>query len=768
MNESAILPLELPEDQRRLIFHQYLGLLRAFKKDLSSEDKVMIRKAFELAAEAHKSVNRKDGTPYITHPIEVARISIEEIGLGPTAAVCALLHDVVEDTEYGLEYINREFPDPIDPDNPPKPGQLSKIARIVDGLTKLEKIQENENENWQIENLGKVMRSMLDDQRVVLIKMADRLHNLRTIGAQPEIKRLKIAAETESVYTPLAHQLGLYKVKTEFQDICLKITNRVEYDEIADKLSETKSAREKYISEFIEPIQAMLKEQHIEAKVFGRPKSIHSIWTKMKDKKVSFEHIYDLFAIRIIIPTAQSESAEKAQIWLAYATLTDIYRPIPGRLKDHISEPKPNGYQSLHTTVLGPQGRYVEIQIRSERMDDIAERGFAAHWKYKGAKTYSQGDVYERWLRAIRESIEKDNSQSIVDAVRGGVLEGGVVHVFTPKGEMHILPEGATALDFAFSIHTDIGCKCIGIQIVGGGAHGIDYVIQNGDQIKVITGPKQKPKEEWLKIIKTSKARNRIRAAINEEKRELAKDGKEILDRKLKNMFDVNADDNVDMLTRHFKAASRIEFLCQIANEGFDFTKLKSFKREGLYLIYQDPKTQPHAESDREQEIKPSKPIAPKRPTLDHSIIINNDPSTPYAYMMAPCCTPIQGEPIFAFLTRDHNQARIHRQNCSNAKHMMTFYPTQVLDARWANLQPLDQIITIHIEGRDTGSGVIQQLGHIMAKLNLNAHSMTINSNDNGYFTGEIALHVRNSTELNIAINELRKSENVTYVSRED
>lgn len=431
--------LTIHDEEKKLIQDAYRQLLRSIKSDMDEDDSKMIRKAYEMAVQAHSEQRRKSGEPYILHPIAVARICSEEIGLGPTAIACALLHDVVEDTDITLDEIELEF------------GQ--RVRKIVDGLTKLDNAYNAESP--QAENFKKVLSTLVEDVRVVLIKMADRLHNMRTLGSMPRHKQLKIAAETSYMYAPLAHRLGLYNIKTEFQDLCMKIIDPENYRLVADKLKVTKRDREQYIEEFINPLYEKLEEAKIKAHIYGRPKSIYSIWNKLNTKKVPFEEIYDLFAIRIVIDAPPEK--EKLKCWQAYSIVTDVHTPLPERLKDWITMPKSNGYESLHTTVIGPGGRYVEVQIRTERMDEISERGYAAHWKYKGVN--NQPDVYERWLDSVREVLDDPNSDAIefMTDFKNNSLFQEEVYVYTPKGDMKMLPKGATALDFAFNIHTDIG-----------------------------------------------------------------------------------------------------------------------------------------------------------------------------------------------------------------------------------------------------------------------------------------------------------------------
>jgi len=733
-----------------LIQRAYRNLLKSMPGPLNKEDKHSIRSAFELAAKAHQQQRRKSGEPYILHPIEVARICVEEIGLGPTAVVCALLHDVVEDTEVTLKEIHKQFGE--------------RVALIVDGLTKLDSLHDSESP--QAENLTKVLRTMLSDVRVVLIKMADRLHNLRTIKSMAHHKQIKIAAETSSIYAPLAHRLGLYKIKTEFQDICLKISHPDEYHDIADKLAQTKRAREQYIETFKQPLQTALEEQlGSSVRIIGRPKSIHSIWNKIRTKQVDFEDIYDLFAIRIILDVPPER--EKIACWQAYAIVTDFYTPVPERLKDWITNPKANGYTSLHTSVMGPQGRYVEVQIRTERMDEIAERGFAAHWKYKGIRRLrNDTDVFDNWLNQVRDTLENVGAANAVEVLISlqSDLFSEEVHVFTPKGEMRILPEGATALDFAFSIHSDVGCTCRAVR-VNNRIERISYVLKNGDQIQVITDKNQRPNEDWMNYVITSKAKNRIRSALKEEKRQLAALGREILERKLNNMHKCPVEENADMLARWFGYHNRLEFFSAIALEQVDLSGLKSFRADGQRLVEIEGEKAPglHENEPRPGDaIQAAKPL--KSQVAKADVFINGEPGTYFAYSFATCCNPVQGDPIFAYIGAKEG-VKIHRTTCPNADFLLTNYAHRVLKAEWGATVKADFIAAILVTGIDAGPGVIQQLTDRISGLGINIRAFSI-TGEGGYFEGKMSLVVANTHQLNQAILALKAFKFVANVSR--
>lgn len=700
--------------------------------------------AYELAVEAHAKQRRKSGEPYILHPIEVARICVEEIGLGPTAVVAALLHDVVEDTEVSLQQIGEQFG--------------NKIAMIVNGLTKLDGLYNVASP--QAENFKKVLRTLVEDVRVVLIKMADRLHNMRTLGAMPRHKQLKIAAETNYIYAPLAHRLGLYKFKTEFQDLAMKITDPDTYKGIAKKLQKTKAEREAYINKFIDPLNGALEDLGHPYRITGRPKSIFSISNKIRKKNVAFEEIYDLFAIRIIVDCPPK--MEKPVCWHIYSIVTDVHRPIPERLKDWVTNPKANGYESLHTTVVGPGGRYVEVQIRSERMDDIAERGFAAHWKYKGVS--AQPDVFDDWFESVRDIL--DNSEA--DAVEflndfKTNLFNEEVFVYTPKGDMKVLPKGATALDFAFGIHSDIGYHCTAIK-VNNKLVPMGYELQNGDQISVMTSKNQKPSEAWLKMVITGKARSKIRSSMKEERRKQGELAKEALQRKLKKLK-VDFEENVDFLVKHFDLNSRVDLYFAIFKEDINLqTDLKQFKVEHGKLIFEEP-VEENVDLTKEVELvevkRPRKNGKAARPYL----MINDEAATDLEYTLASCCNPVPGDDVFAYLTAGKGM-KIHRTTCPNADHLMASFGYRILKAEWMSSGDSSFVAELLITGIDDGPGVIERLSrNISFELGVNIRSFSISGNE-GYFEGKVTLLVGNKDQLIRVIKELKKLKGVSSVTR--
>ncbi|MBD0366436.1 MAG: bifunctional (p)ppGpp synthetase/guanosine-3',5'-bis(diphosphate) 3'-pyrophosphohydrolase, partial [Flavisolibacter sp.] len=502
------------EQEKKLILREYRALLRALKSRIKPGDRRLIRLAFEMAAEAHKTMRRKSGEPYILHPLAVSRICVEEIGLGVRSTICSLLHDTVEDTDISLEDIQREFG--------------NEIARIVDGLTKISTVVDV-NASQQAENFRKILLTLTDDPRVILIKLADRLHNMRTLDSMKGEKQLKISSETVYVYAPLAHRMGLYNIKTELEDLAMKYLEPEAYKEIARKLAETKRERTRFINEFIKPLQEALTAADFDFEIYGRPKSIHSIWNKMKKKGVAFEEVYDLFAIRVILNS--SPEKEKEDCWKVYSMITDEYTPLPERLRDWLSNPKSNGYEALHTTVMGPQGRWVEVQIRSKRMNEIAEKGLAAHYKYKEGG--GDDSRFEDWFHQIREVLASQDTDSVdflQDFKRSFLAEE--IYIYTPKGDVKMLPVGATALDFAFAVHSEVGVRCIGAK-ANHKLVPISHKLRSGDQVEIITSSKQKPSEDWLGFVVTAKARTKIKDALKEEKRKVAEEGKYALQRKL-------------------------------------------------------------------------------------------------------------------------------------------------------------------------------------------------------------------------------------------
>ena len=731
---------EISEVEHKKIRAEFDSLMIKLNPKLSGDDLTHLKRAYEMAVHGHRFQRRKSGEPYILHPIEVARIAFEEMGLGPTAIICAILHDVVEDTEYTLEDITKGF-------NP-------KVVKIVDGLTKLDGLYNVES--LQAENFKKVLSTLVEDVRVILIKMCDRIHNLRTIGSMPRHKQLKIAAETSYIYIPLAHRLGLYKIKTEFQDLCLKINEPDVYSNLTQKISESATDRKEYIEAFIKPMTAKLDELHIPYRTQSRIKAISSIYNKIKTKKIPFNEIYDIFAVRIIIDTPTEK--EKSFCWQVYSIITDVYNPIPERLKDWVTTPKGNGYESLHTTVIGPNGRFVEVQIRSERMDEIAEKGFAAHWKYKGIK--NEHSVYDRWLSNIREVLDTQHSSALEflnDFKRNLFAEE--IYAFTPNGDMKILPKGATALDFAFDVHSDVGYHATAIKI-NNKLVPMGYKLQNGDQVNVTTNKSQKPSENWLKMVVTGKARSKIRSAMKEERRKKGELGKEALQRKLKNLK-VNFDDNIDMLVKHFGFISRADLYFALSNDHVRVAELKAFEVVDHNLILREVERPAQQQQQQPSDDKKSKKLNKNK----SSILINGEPAEMYQYSLSNCCNPVQGDDIFGYLTATTG-LKIHRTNCPNATHLMANYGYRILKSEWSNSVSSEFVVDLLVTGVDSGVGVIQALtNEISNKLGIDIRSFAIAGTE-GVFEGRISIVVKNTNQLTVVLRAVEKVDGVSSATR--
>jgi guanosine-3',5'-bis(diphosphate) 3'-pyrophosphohydrolase len=728
--------IKYTEEDIKQIQHDYKKLLQLLdiKND---EDRKNIRMAFELAVEAHQKQRRKSGEPYILHPIEVARICVQEIGLGPTAVISALLHDTVEDTDTTLEDIRNLFGE--------------KIEMIVDGLTKLEKAFDIKSP--QAENFKKILQTLTKDVRVVLIKMADRLHNMRTLGAMPKHKQLKIASETAFIYAPLAHRLGLYNMKTEFQDMVMKITDYENYKMIANKLIDTKKQRNSYIDEFIAPIAEELDELGYKYRIMGRPKSISSIWSKIQTKKVPFEQIYDLFAVRIIVDVEQK--LEKRACWLVYSVISDIYRPIPERLKDWVSTPKSNGYESLHTTVMGLSGRFVEVQVRTERMDEIAEKGFAAHWKYK--KMYSE-NVFDHWINSMREILDNpsDDALEFIADFKANLFSEEI-YVYTPKGDMKILPLGATPLDFAFDIHTEIGYRCASAK-VNGRLVPLSYKLANGDKVGINISPNQKPNESWLGMVITTRAKNRIRSAMKEEKRTAGEIGKETLMRKFKSLGAKWDEENLVLLTKKFDLPSFVELYYQISLDKGWLSNLKEFRVDNGLLI------EIKKEEERLNRPMISIPKVRRLSTILPKLMINGESAEKYDYTLASCCNPVQGDNIFAYVSAGAG-VKIHRMTCPNATNLMATYGYRIMQAEWVSEQSASFVTELKIIGVDE-IGVVQKLTNVITnELGVNMRSITMSADD-GFYLGKISIVVKNTSKLMSIVKRLKKQTGVTSVTR--
>ncbi len=727
------------EEEKKEILRQYRGLLKVLKQKLKPGDKELLRSAFEMAAEAHKTMRRKSGEPYILHPLAVAKICVEEIGLGIRSTICALLHDTVEDTDITLQDIQREFG--------------AEIAKIVDGLTKISTVLDA-NSSQQAENFKKILLTLTDDPRVILIKLADRLHNMRTMDSMKREKQLKISSETVYVYAPLAHRMGLYNIKTEMEDLAMKYMEPDTYRYIAQKLQDTKRERNKYINDFIRPIKEKLEKAAFDFEIYGRSKSIHSIWNKIKKKGVAFEEVYDLFAIRIIVNATPEK--EKEECWKVYSIITDAYNPSTERLRDWLSNPKSNGYEALHTTVMGPQGKWVEIQIRTKRMNEIAEKGLAAHWKYKEGK--DDESRFDKWFQQIREALSNQDSNSLdflQDFKTSFLTEE--IYVYTPKGDVKMLPVGATALDFAFNVHTAVGSKCIGAK-VNHKLVPISYKLKSGDQVEIITSAKQRPNKEWLNFVVTGKARAKIKDTLKEEKRSVAEEGKYILQRKLEGMNAAMNQSNIEELATFYKINSSLDFLYEIAVRKIDLKELKEFTVHGDKLI--PPKPIKVVEEKHDQETY--KPGNKK----DTELIIFGESSDKIMYTLANCCKPIPGDDVFGFVTTGEG-LKIHRTNCPNAARLMANYGHRVVKTKWAKNKEISFLTGLKIIGLDD-VGVIHKITNLISgQLRVNISAMTIEAKD-GIFEGNVKVFVHDKDELDSLVNELLALPGIERVDRYD
>jgi len=741
-NNPAVVPkynLDDEQEKKEIVRH-YRALLRTLRPKLKKGDRELLRTAFEMAANAHKTMRRKSGEPYILHPIAVAMICVEEIGLGVRSTICALLHDTVEDTDIALDDIKSEFG--------------NEIAKIVDGLTKISTIMDA-NSSQQAENFKKILLTLTDDPRVILIKLADRLHNMRTLDAMKHEKQLKIASETIWVYAPLAHRMGLYNLKTELEDLSMKYMEPETYKEIAKKLAETKRERTKYINEFIRPLKEKLTQAEFEFEIQGRPKSIHSIWNKIKKKGVSFEEVYDLFAIRVILDVPLDK--EKEDCWKVYSLITDEYLPSPERLRDWLSNPKSNGYEALHTTVMGPQGKWVEVQIRTKRMNEIAEKGLAAHFKYKEGS--QDEDRFDKWFVQIREALsnqQEDGIDFLQDFKTSFLAEE--IYVYTPKGEVKMLPINSSALDFAFFIHTAIGSKCIGAK-VNHKLVPIGHKLRSGDQIEIITSNKQKPTEDWLQNVVTAKAKNSIKDALREEKKHISEEGKYTLQRKLEGIGAVYNTYNIDQVMYYYKLTSHLDLLFKIATKNLDLKELKLFQVIGEKIEAPKPVILP---SENFQETNTNKQV----PKKDSELIIFGEKSDKIKYSLGKCCNPIPGDDVFGFVSTAKGLI-IHRTSCPNATQLLANYGHRVVKTKWAKNKEISFLTGLSIVGMDD-VGIVNKITNIISgELKINIAALTIESKD-GLFQGTIKVYVLDKDELEELVDRIKALDGIQQVSRFD
>ncbi|MBO0934146.1 RelA/SpoT family protein [Fibrella aquatilis] len=747
---TAVEPVIDLAQERDEILKRYRRLLRSAKPYLKENDAKLIKKAFNTSAEAHKEMRRRSGEPYIYHPLAVAQIAVEEIGLGTTSIVAALLHDVVEDTDTTIADIERGFG--------------KKVAQIIDGLTKISGIFEY-GTSQQAENFRKMLLTLSDDVRVILIKLADRLHNMRTLDSMPRDKQLKIASETIYIYAPLAHRLGLNAVKTELEDLYLKYVEPEAYKDVARKLRESKTSRDRFINTFIKPIEDDLIASGYPYVIKGRPKSIYSIWNKLSKSKKPFEEIYDLFAVRVILKVPIEQ--EKAACWRAYSIVTDHYKPNPDRLKDWISTPRANGYESLHTTVMSRSGQWVEVQIRTDRMNEIAEKGYAAHWKYKGNDTRTGAGI-DSWIGQVREMLEmaeqgdKTAAVEFLDDFRSN-LYSEEVFVFTPKGELKVLQRGATALDFAFDIHTQIGAKCMAAK-VNNVLVPLSHVLHNGDQVEVITSNKQKPNEDWLRFVVTSKAKTKIKDLIKEDNKRYITDGKELVTKRLKILRMDMTNELVNQLRAYFGSKTTSDFYYRVGKAHIDVKELNKFKAEKEAKENRALKLNTDTLQDAKAVGKELKKMHGER--TDADMLLIGEDMDKIDYTLARCCNPIAGDDVFGFVTVMEG-IKIHRVSCPNAVELMSNHGNRIIKAKWTSQKELAFLAGLRITGTDR-IGLINDVTRVISnELHINMRSVTIDSTD-GVFEGMIKLYVNNTSHLDTLMRKLESVDGVFDVVRFD
>lgn len=716
--------------ERRDILRAYRDLLKPGRNPVSEKDKNQIRRAFDVALEAHQGVRRKSGEPYIFHPIAVAKIVKEDIGIGTVGIVCALLHDVVEDTDITLKDLEELFD--------------SRISTIVDGLTKISELFD-QNANLQAENFKKLILTLSQDIRVILIKLADRLHNMRTLSSMREDKSRKIASETLYLYAPLAHRLGLYNLKSEMEDLSLKYLEPEVYKEIKYKLQKSKAVRTRFLNRFLLPIERSLNRSGLDFEVVGRTKSIFSIYQKMQKQGIPFEEVYDLLALRIILKSEPEN--EKADCWKTYSMVTDFYKPNPDRLRDWISTPKANGYESLHITVMSPTGKWVEVQIRSKRMNDIAENGYASHWKYK-----SKGAEHavDQWIERIRETIENNeiHSEDYLSDFRLNLFDEEII-TFTPKGEVVSLPKQSTPVDFAFEIHSQVGKNCLGAK-VNNKLVPLSYELKSGDQVEIITSSKGRPNEDWLKFVVTAKAKSKIKDFVKAEKKKLAVVGKTIMREKMRELGIKLNNDNLYKIAYFYLLSTLDDLYYQAKNGKLDFDLLKKLKIEKGFI---------------KNNFRKAK----------NSIITNIggvadlqgfDEEQKVDYQLSDCCNPIPGDKVFGFIGKN-KIIRIHRTNCPKALELQSSHHYRIIEAKWISNESLAFMAGISIKGIDR-MGLVNEITNIISQaMNVNMRSINFESED-GIFDGEIRAYVSNANHLNDLMKKIQLTEGVHSVIRLD
>jgi len=728
------------EEENKEIAKRYRAMLSVTYQTLSKKDKGLIRQAFNIALDAHKNQRRKSGEPYIFHPIAVAKIVANEIGLGTTSIMCALLHDVVEDSDdYTLEDIEGLF------------GET--VARIVNGLTKISRLKSDQEISIQAENFRKMLLTLNDDVRVILIKIADRLHNMQTMDAMPQQKQLKISSETLFIYAPLAHRLGLYNIKSELEDLGLKYTEPEVYNDIFAKIKESKEEQNEYIKKFSDTIKSSLEKEKFKYFIKGRPKSIYSIRRKMRNQNVSFDEVYDKFAIRIIYSSELAQ--EKFNAWKIYSIITDSFNPNPNRLRDWISQPKSTGYESLHITVMGPKGRWVEVQIRSERMDEIAEKGYAAHFKYKHGNEKESG--LEDWLNKLKETLE-DPDANAVDFVEQFKLNlyAKEIYIFTPNGDIKSLPKGATPIDFAFAIHTEIGVKCRGAR-VNGKLVPLSYELKNGDQVEIITSKSQKPKLSWLDIVQTARAKSKIKSSLKEDQKQISLEGKEVLERKLRHLKVPLNEKTINELVNYFKLKTSLDLFYRFGNGSIDNQQLKNFVSQRSNAFY----------SFFRNRIKRNKndiTIKDDEITNKYDLLVFGKDEEKLDYKLAQCCNPIPGDKVFGFVTVSDG-IKIHKRNCPNAISMQSQFAYRIMPAKWIDSTQQEHKVLLKLNGIDNVGLVNEVTRIISSNMHVDIYSLNISS-DNGMFEGQIAVGVKNNQQLKKLIERLKKIEGIDKVIR--
>jgi GTP pyrophosphokinase len=719
----------------RRIVKEYKNLLKVSYQTLNENDKDLIRNALDIAIDAHKNQYRKSGEPYIFHPISVAKIVAEKIGLDANSIAAALLHDVVEDSEYNIEKIKSVFGE--------------KIAKIVEGLTKISKLKKDKIISIQSENFRKMLLTLNDDVRVILIKIADRLHNMRTMDSMSYEKQIKISSETLYIYAPIAHRIGLYEIKSELEDLSLKYTDSETYNRIKDSLEKTKDDQNLYIRNFARKISDKLKSEDISFKINGRSKSIFSIREKMIKKNISLDEVYDRFAVRIIYNS--NNKNEKLIAWKIYSIVTDVYRPNPTRLRDWISNPKTNGYEALHITVVGPRKRWIEVQIRSERMHEIAERGYAAHFKYKQGDKQESG--LEDWLNKLKDVLENQESNAI-DFVEDFKLNlySNEIFVFTPEGDLKSLPKGASALDFAFAVHTDLGLKTRGVK-VNGKIVPLNFSLKSGDQVQVIKSTNSKPSASWLDYVETSRAKSKIRSALNENKKMIAEDGKEILRRKLKHLKISFTEDIIHKLQNFLNLPTSLDLFYGIGVGSIDNSELKNFSKsqDNSFIKF-----------FRRKSKKISNKSSDSNKTYDQ--LVFGKGSEKLDYKLSACCNPLPGDNVFGFLTINDG-IKVHKSNCKNSLSLQSKFAYRILNAKWVDSSQYEFSSTIQIIGIDN-LGLVNKITTIISEnLNINMEKMSFDT-EGDTFTGLITLKVKNKNIIDKLITRLKKIKGVDKVLR--